>query len=585
MSPLRPLRVLPWFLAIALCFASCDGCPLDDDDFSEMDDDITDDDDTADDDSTGDDDTQDDDDSAGDDDTTDEDPYIQPPIYVTPLTLVPGGTATVHYFGSMAQEEELSIHYGFNGWNEVEGIGELLTDGDTGDFYLEASMTPVIDGFEVTVDLPTDGRALHFVFFIEDDEGLKTWDNNEGADYHQSIEFPYIGPFLTHDDETPATSGVVVTFETSVPCRGTVEYGTDASLGLSALGDEVVNLHHIALTGLPADTEIHYRVKDSADHQSAIHTFRTAAEGATTLTFAALADMQDTGGLQRWDDVAQHVLTGHPDLELLVIAGDLTSADAPGQWWTFFDRGRELLAGVPLVAVPGNHDTPGMGHNPDTSSIEDYFAFPAGSGSESYYRVDRGPAAFLGLNSEAQPELAPGEPQYTWVDDELAAIDGAGAPDWVFAFVHVPPYNAGVRHAEAQNAVRAVTALFDTAVDWVFAGHEHLYQRTLPLRFEASVAPSGEYGRGLQDGVGYIVLPPAGQHQGDTVIPPEAPEAPRRDRLAFPVLAPDQVEVDSELGYVIVQIDGDAISLDTWWIGTMEVPAAPHVIDSVSYIH
>ena len=578
MHATRPIPLLPWLLAAVLCFASCDGCVEGDDDFT-VDDDVSDDDDsTADDDTTG------DDDSADDDDSTPEDPYLQGAVYVTPLTLVPGETATVHYFGSMAQEDDLTLHYGFNGWNDVQGIGELLTDGDNSDFYLEAPMSPVIDGFEVTVDLPTDGRAMHFVFFTEDDEGFKTWDNHAGLDYHQSMVFPYIGPVLTHDDGDPATSAVV-NFETSVACLGRVEYGDSPSLGQWAIGDEVTHQHHIPLTGLDPDSDVHYRVWDSAEHVSGTTTFRTASDGATTLTFAAISDMQDTGDGPRWRETAQYLVDEQPDVELIVLPGDMTAGDAPGQWWTFFDGGRDLLSRVPVLPVPGNHDTPGHGHNGDTTSFEAYFALPEASGSETHYRIDRGPAAFLGLNSEVQAELATGEVQYLWIESELADIDLAGDPGWVFVLVHVPPYNAGTRHSEAQHMVRVTTELFDGAVDWVLAGHEHLYQRTLPLRYQAQVAPSGLYGRDHDDGVGYLVLPPAGQRPGTTVIPPEAPEAPRRDRLAFPELEPDQVEVDSELGYVIVSIDGDAITLETWWIGTLDVPADPHLIDVVSYTH
>ncbi|MDP7111341.1 MAG: metallophosphoesterase, partial [Myxococcota bacterium] len=519
---------------------------------------------------------------TGDDDTTPDDPYIQPVIYVTPETLVPGETATVHYFGSLAQEDDLWLHYGFNGWNQVDGVGQLISDEGGGDLYLRAEMNPVIDGFEVTVDLPTDGRAMHFVFFTLDNEGLKTWDNNEALDYHQSIVFPYIGPLLTHDDGDP-TESAAVNFETSVPCLGRVDYGPSAALGQGAMGDDVCKQHHIPLTGLPADTVIHYRVWDSLDHVSTTYTFRTADDGATALTFAAISDMQDYGEGPRWRDVAQHLVDDHPDLELIVLPGDMSASDAPGQWWTFFDGGRELLASAPVLPVPGNHDTPGMGHNDNTTSFEAYFALPQASGSETYYRIDRGPAAFLGLDSEAQPELATGEVQYLWVESELTDIDLAGTPGWVFVLVHVPPYNAGTRHAEAQHAVRVATEVFDGSVDWVFAGHEHLYQRTLPLRFEANIAPSGLYGRGVEDGVGYLVLPPAGQHQGDTIVPPESPDAARREWLAFPELDPDQTEVDSELGYMIVQLDGDAITLETWWVGTMEVPASPHMVDVVSY--
>jgi len=581
MHHLRALLALA--AAAGLTVAGCNGeVGVDDDDAT--DDDSTDDDDTGDDDSTDDDaDSADADDSADDDDTTDPDPYLQPAVYVTPLTLEPGGTATVHYYGELAQEDDLTLHYGFNGWNEVQGVTGLIEIDEPGNitWYGQVEMAPVLDGFEVTVDLPTDGRALHFAFFTTDGED-ETWDNNDEQDFHQSILFPYIGPFLTWTEQTPPDQGVVISYETSVPCRGTLEYGTTASLGTSIVGDEASRMHHVVLDGLSPDTEYHYRVHDSADHVSETFTFRTAPAAADAFRFGVLSDMQDTGEVNRWGDVAEELHDAHTDVAFLVLPGDLTASDGPGSWWTFFDRGRELFRGTVMMPVPGNHDTPGHGHDEDTSSFEGYFPLPAAAGVDVAYRFDYGNASFLAFSSEILSEFAPGGDQYGWADDELADIAATGAADWVFAYWHDPPYNAGIRHAEAQQEARDLTQLFDGLVDWVLCGHEHLYQRTLPLLYEAQLAP-GDYGNAPGDGVGYIVTPPAGQGPGIAVIPPDAPEAPRRDRLAYPALAADQVEVPSENGFVIVSVDGSTILIEAYGMGDHDTFVPAHVVDDIGY--
>ncbi len=550
-----------------------DPTPTDDDDTTPADDD---------DDDSGDD----DDDSAGDDDddTTEDDPYIQPAIYVTPLTLVPGGTATVHYHGDLAQEDDLTMHYGFNGWNEVTGIADMIEVGDHGDtaYYKRAEMTPVIDGFEVTVDLPTDGRAMHFVFFTLDEDENETWDNNGTDDYHQSIAFPYIGPYLTWNDAARPDNGVVISYVTSVPCKGTVEYGTTPSLGTVVVGDDVEQTHHFELTGLAPDTEHHYVIRDSAGHESAAHSFRTAPLFATTFTFAALSDMQDVGEHNRWPDTVAE-LQGHTDVSFLVIPGDLTAGDGPGNWWTFFDRARDFFPGVVMMPVPGNHDTPTGGHNPDTSSFLEYFDLPTTAGLDAVYRFDYGSAAFLGLNSEELPQFAIGADQYLWMEDALLDIVTAGDRAWVFALWHVPPYNAGLRHNEDQGAVRDMTGLFDGVVDWVFSGHEHMYQRTHPLQFNGQIALSGLYGLGVDDGVGYLVMPPAGQPPGHEIYPDDHPDADRNDRLAYPTFGEGENIVDSQNGFVIVEIDAATLTFETWGYGSYAEPQTAAVVDTISY--
>jgi len=564
------------------------GCP--DDAGVIEDDDVTTDDDDDDDDDVADDDTADDDavddDSADDDDSAEvpQDPYIQPEVYVTPLDLEPGGTATIHYYGMFGQEDDLTVHYGFNGWNEVEGVSDMIVVEDHGNTtaYREVAMTPVLDGFELTVDLPTDGRAMHFAFYTTDNEGVETWDNNDDLDYNQSIVFPYIGPILTWNDATDPADGVVISYETSVPCLGTLEYGTTPSLGMTVLGDELSRMHHFPITGLPADSDVYYRVHDSAGHSSDVYSFHTAATNADAFTFAVLGDMQDTGEHSAWSGTVAE-LQSVQGVDFLLMPGDLTSGDGPGAWWTFFDRARDWFPTVVMMPTPGNHDTPNAGHDDDTSSFERYFDLPQASGDEPLYRFDYGTAAFLSLKSEALDEFAEGEAQWVWAESQAAAIAAAGDRDWVFAYCHVPPYNAGVRHADGQGSVRVLTQLLDGLVDWFFAGHEHLYQRTHPLRFNAQIMAPDAYGTLPSEGIGYIVVPPAGQNPAHEIVHTDSPEADRRDRLAFPAPGGEEFMMDSENGFVLVQVDGTSIDIETWWIGTVDVPLPAHLVDQVSY--
>jgi Calcineurin-like phosphoesterase/Purple acid Phosphatase, N-terminal domain len=573
--------------ATALWFVIA-GCPEPDDDDA-ADDDVADDDsgdDDSGDDDSGDDDSGDDDsgdDDSGDDDSGCEDPFVLPAVHVTPDPLSPGGTATVHYGGKLSAGDNLTMHYGFDGWNQVSGIGDQLEDvqSNNTDYFLDAEMTAVKGGFEVTVDLPTDGRSMHFVFYWTDGM-MNVWDNNGGRNYHwEIVEFPYMGPWLTWNDAAGPSDGVVVTYETSVGCLGAVEYGISAALGSWACGGEFDTLHHIALTGLAADTEYHYRVHDSAGHVSPAYTFRTAPVGGDQLRFAVLADAQDNGDGLRWGDTAAHLVATH-DVDLVLAPGDLANNDRPGLWWTFFDLGRELLAGTVIVPAVGNHDTPWNGTNSDTTSFDRYFDLPMAAGTEAHYRVDIGPAVFLVASTEIAFEKGAWGDQQIWLTQQLDSVDGGVVP-WVFAAWHVPPFDAGRRHQLQMEDVRPLVAGFDGVVDWVFAGHEHLYQRMYPLWEDGELAASGAYGNGVDDGVGYMVLPPAGAWPHGELVLHDSPYAGYRDWVAFPGFGEWDDVVESEVGYAIVDLDGGVIGIDVWGLGTAEVPVAPWIRDSVSY--
>lgn len=510
------------------------------------------------------------------------DPYEQGDVWVTPTDLEPGDTATVHYQGELAGVSSLILHYGLNGWN-LDGGEDFVEEGGGGDdsWYRELGMEEAADGgFEVTLDLPEEAEALHFVF---NEAGTDNWDNNGGRDYHASVRFPYIGPYLTWNDETSPTDGVVVSWETSVSCLGVVEYGESDAFGHHAVGTERDTLHHIALTDLEPATTYHYRVYDSTGQVSETHTFTTAKSETDTFSFVALSDMQDDGEDQRWEDVAQELQDSHADLAFFLVAGDMPMNDEPGAWWTFFRKGSTLLAERVLMPAPGNHDTPGTGHSTDTTSFERYYPLP---GNATYYSFDYGIAHFLVLDSEDGSAFSPedGE-QYAFARSDLEACGEADEPlcERVFAAWHVPPYNAGKRHAEDQEDYRPLTALFDGAVDWVFSGHEHCYQRFAPIRYEGERAASESYGRGDSDGVGYMVLPPAGQYPADSIVAADDEDAWLRDLLAWPEPEEGVDKVNSEIGFVRVDLEGASLSLTTWGMGDIHTDKEPYVRDAISY--
>jgi len=514
------------------------------------------------------------------------DPFVQPEVWVEPFPLEPGGEATVYYYGDLRKVHSLVLHHGFNGWNAVEGLDDMVEIFDGGDqgFVRDTEMTrDGHGGFVATVNLPTDGRAMHLVFY---DPVSDEWDSNEGQDWGWAFELPFIGPYITWDDTAQPHSGAVINFETSLPCLGVVEYGTTSSLGSAVAGDDFDTMHHVALEGLSPDTTYHYKLWDAAGNGSETYSFRTADPNDSTLSFVVMSDMQDTGENNRWGEVAASVLADHPNLAFALVPGDMPNDQTNGQWWTFFDRGRALFESTPIVPSIGNHDTPGYGSSTDTTAYQRYFALPtAADGFGDYYSLDYGRVHLLALNSEDQPGFTREGDQYAFAQADLANTWSGGVRqvDWTFAMWHNAPYNAGSRHHHEQGPYRDITELFDGSVDWAFFGHEHLYQRMLPLQYNAVITSSGTYGIDADDGVGYMITPPAGNSPHDRVIAPKDEHANRRDRLAFPVLDSASDLVTSEVGYITVDLTPTSINLQSWGMGTYEKPSPTWLREEYGY--
>jgi hypothetical protein len=511
------------------------------------------------------------------------DPYVAPDVWAAPVDPVPGETITIHYDGMLADHSPLTLHYGFNGWEKVGDLSGYVSEASEGDesYYLETPLTFSKDGdWEATVETPDDARALHFEVRDDDDN----WDDNDGLDYHQSLDFPYIGPYLTWSSTVGPANGIVVNYETSVPSLGVVAWGPTPDLGSCTVGDARDRIHHIALEGLTAGSTWYYKVYDSLGHASEIHAFQTAQIDDSSFTFLLMGDMQDCGDENHFSDIVDDLLLSHSDVDFVLSTGDLPCWDSPGLWWIFFDKARDLLSTRAIMPALGNHDTQTAGTIGDSAHFRRYFALPFSTDVSARFSFDYGRSHFLALDSSNLDGFEDLGDEYLWAQSDLESCWEGDARrfDRIFSFWHVPPYNAGTRHGSEQERVRGLTALLDGVVDWQFSGHEHMYQRTVPLRYDSEEAPSGEVGIGDDDGVGYLVVPSAGNVNQEHLVPWDSADADRRDLLAYPVPVDGVDVVDSELGFVTVQIDGTSLRIESYGIGTPDDIVPEHLVDSAT---
>lgn len=214
------------------------------------------------------------------------------------------------------------------------------------------------------------------------------------------------------------------------------------------------------------------------------HTVRMPPGRPGDFRFIAFGD-SGSGGNSQYDLGA---LMSRQKCDLVIHTGDLiypagNDGDYPRK---FYDPYAALIASVPFMVTLGNHDCATEKGAPLLKHFILPTNGPAGIEPERNYWFDYGSARFVALDTNRSSELgaisfedmkakvAP------WLREVLTNTDAR----WKFVFFHHPPYTGSTHHAEGQAFVKeAYCAIFDEAgVDMVFTGHNHLYERTAPIR-------------------------------------------------------------------------------------------------------
>lgn len=277
------------------------------------------------------------------------------------------------------------------------------------------------------------------------------------------------------------------------------------------------------LSGLELGTEYNYRVT-CGPNPVAEGYFTTRQPRGRMIRFAAFGD--NSFGEPGERAVAFHTYRAHPDF-IMNVGDNVYESGLDNEYTRHFfpvynadaaspDIGAPLLRSIPFYSVIANHDVaardPHTRHpcadfdaNPDSLGYYTNFYFPLngpqhpafqtptrGGGARAdfmacagdrfpqmaNYSYDYGDAHFICIDSNIYVD--PTDPALAkWIEADLSATDAR----WKFAVFHHPPFNVGAQHYHEQH-MRALCPLFERlGVDFVLGGHEHNYQRTVPLTF------------------------------------------------------------------------------------------------------
>ena len=207
------------------------------------------------------------------------------------------------------------------------------------------------------------------------------------------------------------------------------------------------------------------------------------------LTFAAIGD-NGSGGRQAMAVAERMARTyrGAPFGNVFLL-GDIS------YYGNFADRYDDVFvkpmqplldAGVTFDLAIGNHDEAVRHSEEGFEEIEAEIRLLDTPGR--YYTRTYGPADVFFLDSSVPGLFGPeATEQLEWLDDTLASATS----QWRIVAMHHPPFSSG-RHGSTRGAdERLVPILERHHVDLVLAGHDHNYERTVPINGVTYVVSGG----------------------------------------------------------------------------------------------
>ena len=201
-------------------------------------------------------------------------------------------------------------------------------------------------------------------------------------------------------------------------------------------------------------------------------TLDPSAQSISTVTssdsvkFAVLGDF-GTGERPQYElaDQLWDARAAFPFALVLALGDNLYGRQRPEDFVQKFERpyARLLQAGVIFQAALGNHDR-----------LENRSYLPFNMGGQRYYTFVRTRVRFVALDTNVMDTK-----QLAWAEQTLATA----TEPWKIVYFHHPLYSDGGRHgSNVELRVILEPLLVKYGVRVVFAGHEHIYERTTPQK-------------------------------------------------------------------------------------------------------
>jgi hypothetical protein len=259
-----------------------------------------------------------------------------------------------------------------------------------------------------------------------------------------------------------------------------------------------------------------------------VSSFTMAPSRPAPFTFTAFGDQGNsydavaTGNLILAQSPAFHLHAG--DVSYAENGGDglLTDAYDPRAWDSYFVQTEPTASTVPWMVSLGNHEMEAW-YSPDGYGADvDRLDFPGNGPSvcPGTYFFTYGDVAVISLDPNDVSYEIPANfgysagAQTTWLGQTLASLRHDPVIDFIVVFFHHCAYCTCTVHGSEGGVRQFWTSLFDQyQVDLVINGHNHIYERTDPIRAGSptAVAPIGALIEPATAGTTYVACGGAGK--------------------------------------------------------------------------
>ena len=273
----------------------------------------------------------------------------------------------------------------------------------------------------------------------------------------------------------------------TVSCRVNIPARVALKVNGKRYASKPALFHSFKAKGLAADTRYHYSLKASLVGSDVVVStgpcaVRTLPAGGK-FTFVILGDSRTFP--KDWAKVAQAVAKTRPALAVFV--GDMVTAGRIDSQWDeqFFSPGKNFFATIPFFGIIGNHEQ----NCPLFTRI-----FPTPGDKNWSQKV--GSVLFVGIDGAMN--WAPDSKLAKWLDGVLAKSDAK----FVFLASHYPAWTSG-HHGrlnkdgrprekslrQAQDVIMPLLKKYNATA--MFAGHDHIYERSEPADGVTMVVTGG----------------------------------------------------------------------------------------------
>ncbi|MBL4849813.1 MAG: metallophosphoesterase family protein [Planctomycetes bacterium] len=324
-----------------------------------------------------------------------------------------------------------------------------------------------VPGFapNVLVEVRTDTTSLRAGPFAIDNQSIST---KAGLSRH---------PYLQSTTDTSTW----IRWRTLGQRDGSIEFGETPVLGQLVAGSGSTEDHEVQLLGLNPGTRYYYQLVSQGQPITPRYSFRTApAANSADFRFLVVGDtgMNNTAQLE----IAARMATEDADFflhtgDVIYPAGGI-GASVSEYNARYFRPYQAFLSRIPGFPVVGNHDLYGLYGQP----FRDAFTLPSngtgGNLEELYYSFEWGDAKFIAVESNTLFQYSATGIHMSWLSRELRQ----NTKKWVVVYLHAPLYSAGA-HGDNVALQTNLGSLFENyGVDLVVAGHDHNYERSLPVK-------------------------------------------------------------------------------------------------------